>query len=77
MILTSYSDKSYLVSSPCGYVAKHSKDFGRQVETPCKSTIFVARQLYLVVRNNFYVALETTFTITGKQMDGAIDTFLV
>ena len=42
MILTSYSDESYLVASWGGYVAsKHSNDVTRQVKTPDKSTILL------------------------------------
>ena len=39
---------------------KHSSDVERQVETPSKRTISVARQIYLVARHNFHVALVVT-----------------
>ena len=35
-------------------------DVARQVEIPGKTIIFVARQIYLVARHNFHVALEVT-----------------
>ena len=38
----------------------HSNNVARQVETPSKRTIFVARQIYPVARHNFYVASVVT-----------------
>ena len=58
---------------------KHSNDVVRQVEIPGKSTIFVARQIYLVVWYNFQVASEVTekeisaYKVTVKHLD--IDLF--
>ena len=48
----------------------HSNDVVRQVETPSKGTIFIARR-------NFHVALEVHSIMTGKQVDDAIHAFLV
>ena len=39
---------------------KNSNDVMRQAETPSKRTIFVARQIYFVVRHNFHVASVIT-----------------
>ena len=41
---------------------KHSKDLARQLETPGKAIIFVARQIYPVAPwpHDFHVALEAT-----------------
>ena len=39
---------------------KHSNDVARQVKTTDRSTIFVARQIYLVARHKFHVVLEVT-----------------
>ena len=55
---------------------RHSNDVMRQVETPTKAAIFVARQIYLVPRRNFHVALEVTSYHDWKQVIAAIDAFL-
>ena len=39
---------------------EHSNYVVRQVETSCRATISVGRQIYLVARRNFHVALEVT-----------------
>ena len=39
---------------------KHSNGVVQQVEISGKSTVFVARQIYLVVRHIFHVASEVT-----------------
>ena len=67
MVLTSYLDKSYCRKLRW-ICRKHSDDVARQVETPSKRTIFVAR-------HNFNVA--SVVTMTAKQVNAAIDVFLV
>ena len=39
--------------------------------------MFVGRQIYLDTRHNFIVALKVNYTMIGKQVDAAIDVFLV
>ena len=58
----------------CG---KHLNDVARQVETPGKSTIFVARQIYFVKRHDLLVAWKLRNTMTVKFVDTARETFLV
>ena len=58
MILTSYSDKSYLGAS-WGGCCKHANDVVWLV-LKHKWTILVAWQSYLVMRHNFHVALGVT-----------------
>ena len=45
MILMSYSGKSYLDANFGKISRKYSNNVTRQIETPSKSTIFVARQI--------------------------------
>ena len=66
MVLTSYLDKLYFVAS-----------YMQQVETPSKRTIFDARQIYLVARHNFHVTSVVTLYHDCKQVNVAIDVFLV
>ena len=56
---------------------KHSNDVARQVETPDKSAVFVARQICFVTRHEFHVTLEDTLYNDCKQVDAAMDAFLV
>ena len=56
---------------------KHSDDVARQVETPGKRIIFVARQISFVVGHNFLVASMVTLYHDCKQVKAAIDVFLV
>ena len=44
----------------------------QQVQTPVKSTIFAARQIYFVARHDFHVAMQITFTLTVKHVAAAI-----
>ena len=48
---------------------KYSNDIVRQVETPSKRTIFVAR-------HNFHSHRWLRYTVTAKQVNSAIDVFL-
>ena len=55
---------------------KHSNDVARQVEIPGKSTVFVARQIYLIARHVSHVArLGLHNNITVKHLDTAKDAF--
>ena len=45
---------------------KYSNDVARQIETQGKATIFAVRQIYLVARHNFRVALEVTLYYDWK-----------
>ena len=73
MILTSYSDKSYLGAS-WGGCCKHANDVVWLV-LKHKWTILVAWQNYLVTRHNFHVALGVTLHHdwkTSRSYDGCI-----
>ena len=61
MVLTSYLDKSYFAQAKID-MSQASNDVARQVETPSKRTIFVAR-------HNFRWLM---YTMTAKQVNAAI-----
>ena len=56
MVLTSYLDKSYFVASLGWIYRKYSNDVARQVETPSKGTIFVARDKFILSRDITYIS---------------------
>ena len=66
MILTSYSDKVVLCRKLTWIGRKATDDVERQTETPGKSIIFVAQQIYLIARYNFHVALEVGYTMIAR-----------
>ena len=57
---------------------KHSNDVARQVETQSKRTIFVSRDKFILSRDITFMSRRwLRYTMTAKQVNVAIDLFLV
>ena len=54
MILTSYSEKSYLVANSGGYIACIQVMSGNKLKHQVSQQFFVVSQIYFVARHNYY-----------------------